>query len=417
VKICIIGKYPPIQGGVSSSNYWLSRSLGERNHKVFVVTNAEEAGLEYKEEISPKEAKWLEPKNVKVVNTSVLNTKFVPYYTPHIATLAGLGIELVKKENVDVIYSNYLLPYGIAAYLIKEATGAPWFLDHAGSDITNLFDEVLLRPVFIQLFKKADLVVDSPQVRAKLIKTGIIKEDNLSPSASNRLRFFGGDHVFSPSVKPFGLSRYFDKFDKSLPVFTFLGKISQLKKTFSFVEAAARLPKERFYLVFVTEQGPSRSQLNNVLNRFKLRDRSCLIPFQPPWKIPSIMKASTCIVAPESEEEPFLPYGTHGSKICLEAMSCARCVIIGREMSKKSIYSQCKDGEHFLAINPLDIPDFSKKLRLLVDNPSLAHEIGRNARRHFLSIKGLFDESLDLFVRNLKLTIIKAGGARSNDSF
>jgi hypothetical protein len=42
MRICFIGKYPPIQGGVSAQTYWAVRGLAERGHEVCVVTNADE---------------------------------------------------------------------------------------------------------------------------------------------------------------------------------------------------------------------------------------------------------------------------------------------------------------------------------------------------------------------------------------
>ena len=42
VRICIIGKFPPIQGGVSARTYWGAHDLAARGHEVHVVTNAKE---------------------------------------------------------------------------------------------------------------------------------------------------------------------------------------------------------------------------------------------------------------------------------------------------------------------------------------------------------------------------------------
>ena len=43
MNICIIGKYPPIQGGVSMRTYWHAHGLATLGHEVHVVTNAKEA--------------------------------------------------------------------------------------------------------------------------------------------------------------------------------------------------------------------------------------------------------------------------------------------------------------------------------------------------------------------------------------
>ncbi len=47
MRICFIGKYPPIEGGVSSHAYWLAKALGKKGHEVHVVTNAQEVEKEY----------------------------------------------------------------------------------------------------------------------------------------------------------------------------------------------------------------------------------------------------------------------------------------------------------------------------------------------------------------------------------
>ena len=43
MRICIIGKFPPIQGGVAVRTYWVAHDLAARGHEVHVVTNAKEA--------------------------------------------------------------------------------------------------------------------------------------------------------------------------------------------------------------------------------------------------------------------------------------------------------------------------------------------------------------------------------------
>jgi hypothetical protein len=40
MRLCLIGKYPPIQGGVSARTYQLAHGLARRGHDVYVVTNA-----------------------------------------------------------------------------------------------------------------------------------------------------------------------------------------------------------------------------------------------------------------------------------------------------------------------------------------------------------------------------------------
>lgn len=134
---------------------------------------------------------------------------------------------------------------------------------------------------------------------------------------------------------------------------------------------------------------------------------SVILPFQPPWTIPSIMTASTCVVAPESEEMPYLPEGTHGSKIALEAMLCGRCAILGKIMSKKAAYSLCRAGKHFIVVNPDNRREFSRKLKRVIDNPQEAHRIGSQAEKFLQSKSKLFQDACNMFIKNFQLTILK----------
>ena len=43
MRICIIGKFPPIQGGVSMRTYWRAHGLAALGHEIHVVTNAKES--------------------------------------------------------------------------------------------------------------------------------------------------------------------------------------------------------------------------------------------------------------------------------------------------------------------------------------------------------------------------------------
>jgi len=408
LKICILGKYPPIEGGVSCGTYWLVRALARRGHRVFVVTNAQEAGFEYQSPLFPSDGRYLEPPNVAVINTRQLNAKFIPAYSAFTSKLAGLAIDVITKEKIDILYSNYLLPYGVAAYLAKAATGIPWFLDHAGSDITTLFAERQLSAVFNELFHKADVVANTSQVRSRIGTAGFITADKLAPRWLDKMFARDLDDSFSPRVKPLDLSRYFDDFKQGAPVFTYLGKISLLRKTFAFIKAAGHLPKGSFYLLFVTEQGRNVNLLTNVLQQHGLKRHACILPFQPPWKISAILNASTCVVCPEDEEQPYFPKGTHGSRVPLETMMCAKCAIVGRGMSEKAFYASCKDNEHFLVVNPKDSREFGKKLKMIIDRPAAAEKIGRQAREYVLAKKSFFESTVAAFVDNLRITVARS---------
>jgi hypothetical protein len=42
MRIALIGKYPPIEGGVSMHQYWYAHALAALGHQIHVITNAKE---------------------------------------------------------------------------------------------------------------------------------------------------------------------------------------------------------------------------------------------------------------------------------------------------------------------------------------------------------------------------------------
>ncbi len=63
MKIGIISKYPPIEGGVSSEIYWLAKYLGEKDVDVVVVTDSWAVEEDFRENIMYDELDKLQPKN------------------------------------------------------------------------------------------------------------------------------------------------------------------------------------------------------------------------------------------------------------------------------------------------------------------------------------------------------------------
>lgn len=53
-------------------------------------------------------------------------------------------IGAARDNPPDAILSWYLLPYGVAAYVSSQILGKRYAVQHAGSDITRLFNDPYL---------------------------------------------------------------------------------------------------------------------------------------------------------------------------------------------------------------------------------------------------------------------------------
>ena len=372
MKILMISKYPPIEGGVSAQTYWLAKGLGEKGHEIYVVSNCWEVEPRYREQIEKKELHLLEPKNVELFSTSPEFRSSIPFSRYYESRIASIALDVMKRYDCDAIYSHYLLPYGISALLVKKLTNKPWVVQHAGSDITRLFSNPQLKSIFIECFKQADKVVGYGNTHQKFI------DNNLDTSKLVPFPKSINTKEFHPNVEPMDLSGY--GVGKETTVFTYFGKISGLKKTYEFVSAASSLREKSFSIIFVTEEGNSAEELKEYARKLGISDKLIFLPFMPPWKVPSLMKASSCIVCPESEEEPFLPKGTHGPQIAREAMAVGKPVIIGKGVKEKGIYKNTSGNHDILVVDSSSREDFSRILDFVIKNKDKMDEIGKNAR-------------------------------------
>lgn len=389
MKICIISKYPPIEGGVSSGIYWLAKGLGELEHEIFVVSNCWEVEDEYREVIEEDELSNLKPKNVHLFSTNIdKKIRFIPYFNPYDAKLSSLSIDVIKKHNPDIIFSDYLLPYGVSGLIVKQATKKPLIVKHAGSDITRLFSSEFLRTLFIEIFRNADIIITNKKNGDMLSNFGI--EYNKFCSLLKVIN----PKEFNPHIKPFDLSKYKNLGD--LPIFTYFGKFERMKKIFSLIDAAANI-NEDFILLLITEGGKKTEIIEKILKDRNLEKKAIVLPFQPPWKIPSILTASTCIVCPESYETPFLPAGTHFPIKIKEAMLCGKCTIIGEGVYKKykEINNQIQDGVNTIVVNPDNTNELAEKMINVIKNPDVAYKMGGAAEK-IISVD--FEKYIESFI-------------------
>lgn len=381
MKICFITKYPPIEGGVSSKSYWLAKSLGERGHEVYVVTNSWEVEDEYREVIPKEDFEKLEPKNVKVFSTKhEQGYDFIPYSNPYVTKLSGLAINVIRKYNVDLIYSFYLQPYCVAGYIAKKTTKKPLMVMHAGSDIERLFENKFMKSVFIEVFNTADVILSDSRVSEK-IKGAVTDHEKIK-----YLNLNIPSNEFAPQIEPY---KELEKGDSVL--FTYLGKNYDRKGTDYFLKAVKSSKKNIKALFLVGKK--SIEIIKKRSKELKIEDRVILKQFIAPWKIPNLMAASDVIVC------PFLSHNIEikNSTIPLEAMACGRPVILGEEICKKSPFNECKNWENLVKVKPEDIENFSKTLDTLSENKKLREKIGENGNI-FIRKRTNYSKSIEEFI-------------------
>jgi len=367
MKICLIGKYPPIEGGVASSLYWLAKELGKRGHTIHIITNAWEVESEFLEKFEVDDLKEYQPKGVIVHSTSpFLKHRYIPSANPYTEKLANEAIEIIKQHNLQLIDSWYILPYGMAGFHAKTITAKPQILRHAGSDLGRLYHSPFLRTLFSEVFQKVDKIVTYKAFEKIFLDSGVSKSNIFFNT-----KFSINTKVFSPSAKPFKLSGI----DSKTPVITYIGKLGRSKGVYELIKGLGKIRK-RFVLLLVTS-GRRKDILEKTLADSRLKRKTIVLGFVPPWKIPSIIKTSTCVVHPERD----FPIRGHTPILPREVMACGTCLVLSKELYDKRHSLKIRDGKNVLVVDPKDINSFGSTLEKIIKNPKIPGKIGYEARK------------------------------------
>jgi glycosyltransferase involved in cell wall biosynthesis len=371
MQICLISKYPPIEGGESTKAYWLAKALGEKGHEVHIVTNAWEVEGEYREAIEADDLNFAyQPKGVYVHNTDpFIEPAYIPYSKPYTEKIASLAIDIVKEYDLQLIDSWYILPYVISGFLTKIMTDRPQIMRHAGSDMTRLLASPYLGRLFTSIFEKVDKIITYPSMRERFLSLGISEEKlfyNSKVSVDTK--------AFNPDVEPFDLSPFTNKDIDGLPIITYIGKIGVTKGIYELAEAASKI-KDDFLLLFVSK-GKGLDRFKEAIKRLSLQDKTVFINFVPPWRIPSVIKRSTCVVVPERD----FPVAQHTPILPREVMAVGKCLILSKELYAKRRSQEIQDGENVVVVDPRDIQQFKGVLERVIREPAYAEGIGQRAR-------------------------------------
>jgi glycosyltransferase involved in cell wall biosynthesis len=203
MKICIISKYPPIEGGISAKTYWMAKGFAERGVEVHVITNANCVEKEYCVNDSAPEL----PPNVTLHYTDSNIPWHIPFSELYETRLLDKALEVVLKNKIDVIDTNYLIPYGIVGYLLSNMTGIPHVLRHGGSDLAKFLNTGIFKHLLEKVIQNAAAIITDEQ-NERLFK-------NRNSSTVILPRYIPDERVFHPSTMP-----------HYVPTFACIGKIN-----------------------------------------------------------------------------------------------------------------------------------------------------------------------------------------------
>ena len=268
MRILLIGKYPPCQGGVATRYYWLYKNLSIRFNWSFEV-------------VTMLKSPYITPDMVKTKGVSVCpifaQDSSSPWFIPHVdlavERLVSAALDLCKVNKPDLIECNYLAPYGVAAATVAAILKCPLIIRPAGSDIGKLLNWKATQSCLYALFQISKGIM-LPEDRIKSFKTYFNNHRNIISTPR-----YAPDPVAFNFISP-------------LPKKTILviGKINyhwRLKALDTLIEAIKDMPEWHLNcIVDGLHTEDFQSLLSNQLSQSQYTYNS----FVSPEQVPSLIK-------------------------------------------------------------------------------------------------------------------------------
>jgi len=388
VRICVVGKFPPIQGGVSMRTYWTAHGLAARGHEVHVVTNAKEAEAPFRMLMRPADwarcsrsygkgsvaVHWTEPADRSQYH--------IPMASPFVSKLAGIALRLHAKRRFDVVYSHYLEPYGVAAHIVAQSAGIPHVARMAGSDAGRLWHHPQLEPLYDEVLRAAAAVITGPVPGRRALARGI---------DPRRLAISGGfavpERLFRPAGRVLDVAALraealrdpalrhlvWGGFRRGRPYFGVYGKLGDTKGSLALLRAMHRLKRRGIdagLVAIAHGAGAVEGEFRDCAGRLGLEDRVLQLPFIPHWRIPEFLRGCAAVCCLEQD----FPIAFHDPIVAREVLLCAACLIGSAEIiGKIPGYDRLPDGYGCVALDDVnDVAALSDALAAVITDPESA---------------------------------------------
>ncbi len=415
MRICIIGKFPPIQGGVSMRTYWTAHGLAARGHEVHVVTNAKEVRPPFRMHMRPEDWMRCEATGASTVTVHWTDPvdrsqSYIPMASPFVTKLATLATGAHAAQRFDVIFSHYMEPYGIAGHLASQMTGIPHVVRMAGSDAGRLWHHPQFEALYDHVLRSAEAIVVTGAVAERAIGRGVdahrvvaggsyaLPEALFTPDGP-RLDLFALARELETTDADAGLrDAHWGHLAPGMPYFGIYGKLGDNKGSFAILAAMQCLKDAGVNagLVALAHGRPEiERRFRDRVQELGLTDRVLQIPFLPHWRVPEFLRGCLAVCCLEQN----FPIGFHSPITPLEVLMCGRCLVGSTEVIRKlPQWQRLPHGYGCVAIEDVnDIETLSHGLAAIARDPKTAAGVGTRGQRfaHDLQRDSEFPQRLE----------------------
>jgi glycosyltransferase involved in cell wall biosynthesis len=414
MKLCVVGKFPPIEGGVSTYTYWLAAGLARRGHDVFVVTTADEVDAPYRITLDAADAAWLAPRgrgSLSIISAQSYSRRgmgMIPEANPYVTKLAGLATSTIRTNSCEVVVGSYYEPYAFSAWLAATWCKRPVLVRHAGSDLGRLFRVPELAQAYSQMLRGAEAVMAHRSNWDRFRMLGA-EPAQLIDDIPYYLPDIFNAHVIPLDVRSYATSidggpAPAESLDTSIPAIGVYGKVGRAKGTFDLIDALGLLKQRGVRFRLLGMIGAQSAVLRQSLLDRELDRNTAILPLLPNWKVPAFVRSCNlcCFL------ERGFSIASHDSVIPREILAAGSCLVISAQAASKQFNHRLfVDGENVVIINdPSDIGALAEQLRALLHSPASMASIGG------VGSKLVGHEHHDQFLDRWEQTLIAIGQHR-----
>lgn len=390
-RILVIGKAPPLQGGVSINTYEVAMALATAGYQVDLLSNRQEVVDGY------RQVGCSDPgcTGLTFIDIEPLTGFFhIPYSPLFFERLAGRSMALLQDRHYTLIVGWYLFPYGAVAAYVSTLSGIPYVLLHAGSDINRLANHPDLNPIVARNMLNASAIIapDNRSVVDRLVSLGADREKIKSYGRGMRfLKHAAGPYRtltelfvslrrtvaiesswFEWDVINASVSFDFPRYNK---VFCVYGKISQSKKIIEVIEAINNVSVQVDFVVIMILAGELEALKRLYAFAKALNETSGRIIFLPPLSVSLLHEMLGTCDSGICIEESF-QVDAHLSRRPRELMCFSVVPIVSRDFLRLPYYRDTLiEGENCLVID--SVSGLSEALHLLLTDDQLFSHLKR----------------------------------------
>jgi len=381
--LVLTSDFPPIGGGMSAHTLGLCQALHDSGRTVVILAPKTKGGRNIDSDLAFTVLRFASG-------------------MPRVYTLAPLLYKAccqLLRSDYDAMYATSWYPDGLAAFILSQTLGVPYFIAAHGGEIlrtsrvTKGWRKACL---LLTLRNSAGIYAASRFTRDVLIRLGV--EANKVIALGNAVDIAH----FYPSADLREKGRQHLKLRAKRVILT-VGRLTEYKGQDMVLQCIPYLLKEIPSVHYViVGKGDDYTRLKLIVQRLELQDCVTFAGYVSDEELPTYYNVCDVFVMPSREIQEAGEVEGFGI-VYLEASACGKPVIGGRS---GGVEDAIIHGETGLLVNPEDRGELEQALKKLLRDDALAGRLGDQGRRRVLEnftwkhIAQRFDAFIENRLRN-----------------